>query len=192
MILKAFHFLGVIIRYLWCQVLLLMGRYDRKYCKGDRYWKGIYAEGWSWLFHDWWSCLVTGSNSSVPWPISSSNTVIGWKNIEFDPEDLHNFQGKGCYFQAVAKITIGKGTYIANNVGIITANHDVHDLRTHTEGIPVTIKNNCWIGMNCVILPGVQLGDNTIVGAGSIVTHSFPIGNCIIVGNPAKIIKEIK
>ena len=55
---------------------------------------------------------------------------------------------------------------------------------------PVSFKN-CWIGFNAVILPGVILGDNTIVGAGSIVTKSFESGHCVIAGNPAKIIKYI-
>ncbi len=56
----------------------------------------------------------------------------------------------------------------------------------------VNIGEKCWIGMNSVILPGVTLGTNTIVGADSIVTKSFPEGFCVIAGNPAKIIKAIK
>lgn len=58
-------------------------------------------------------------------------------------------------------------------------------------GKDVVIGSNCWIGMNAVILPGVVLGDRTIVGAGGIVTKSFPNGHCIIAGNPAKIIRTI-
>jgi acetyltransferase-like isoleucine patch superfamily enzyme len=58
-------------------------------------------------------------------------------------------------------------------------------------GKDVIIGKKCWIGMNSVILPGVCLGDHTIVGAGSVVTKSFPDGNCIIAGNPARIIRVL-
>lgn len=53
------------------------------------------------------------------------------------------------------------------------------------------IGDKCWIGMNSVILPGVVLGDNTIVGAGSVVTKSFENGHCVVAGNPAKLIKRL-
>jgi acetyltransferase-like isoleucine patch superfamily enzyme len=59
------------------------------------------------------------------------------------------------------------------------------------DGKDVVIGNKCWIGMNAMILPGVHLGDNTIVGAGSVVTKSFPEGNVVIAGNPAKLIKKL-
>jgi len=52
------------------------------------------------------------------------------------------------------------------------------------------LGERCWIGMNSIILPGVRLGDGTIVGAGSVVTHSFPGGQVMIAGNPAKIINK--
>ncbi|EOJ3081127.1 DapH/DapD/GlmU-related protein, partial [Acinetobacter baumannii] len=54
------------------------------------------------------------------------------------------------------------------------------------------IGDKCWIGMNSVILPGVVLGNGTIVAAGAVVTKSFKQGNIVIAGVPAKIIKEIK
>ena len=55
----------------------------------------------------------------------------------------------------------------------------------------VRIGDYTWIGMNSVILPGIELGPRTIVGAGSVVTKSFPKGYCVIGGNPAKLIKEL-
>ena len=55
-------------------------------------------------------------------------------------------------------------------------------------GKPVTIGNDCWIGGQAVINPGVTLGDNVVVGSGAVVTKSFP-SNVVIAGNPAKIIK---
>lgn len=105
---------------------------------------------------------------------------------------FHNFQTFGSYFRNFeAKINIGKGTYIAPHVGIITANHDPSNLEKYLDGKDVIIGKNCWIGMNSVILPGVELGDHTVVGAGLVVTKSFPEGNVIVAGNPAKIIKKI-
>lgn len=191
MILKMFHFLGAVFRFFWCKCLLVFGRYDKKYCAAKYFDKGFRAEGWYWMYHAWRGCLISGANSSVPWPVCAESKVVGWQNIIFDSEDLHNFQSKGCYFQGVATITIGKGTFIANNVGIITANHDVMDVRKHAAAQPVTIGEKCWIGMNCTILPGVELGPNVVVGAGTVVTHSFREGYCVIAGNPAKIIKTI-
>lgn len=132
-------------------------------------------------------------NPHFPWPVSPFIKISNWKNIEFHPDDLGLFQGFGNYYQNfAAKIIIGKGSYIAPNVGIITANHDVNNLDKHLPGKDVIIGKNCWIGMNSVILPGIILGDNTIVGAGSIVTKSFPQGHCVIAGNPAKIIKYLE
>ena len=54
----------------------------------------------------------------------------------------------------------------------------------------VILRKGCWIGANSIILPGVEIGENSVVGAGSIVTKSFPKG-VVIAGNPAKLIKEI-
>ena len=100
--------------------------------------------------------------------------------------------GFGNYYQTIdARIVIGKGTYIAQNVGIVTTNHDLNNLDEHVPGKDVIIGKQCWIGMNSIILPGVILGDHTIVGAGSVVTKSFTEGNCIITGNPAKKLRDV-
>lgn len=173
-------------------IILVLGRvfYDQEYLKGRHFTdKGAGAR---WILQSWYSQKIGGINSDVPWPISPRVAVVNPKNIVFDPDDMQIFHTYGTYYQAInAKIIIGKGVYIAPNVGLITTNHDVNNLDKHSEGKNIVIMDRCWIGMNSVILPGVTLGTNTVVGAGSVVTKSFPEGYCVIAGNPAKIIKGI-
>jgi hypothetical protein len=162
--------------------------FDSRYLRGRYFDSGFM--GWKWVLRSILWQKVFGFNRHIPWPISPFISISSAENISFDVNDLSNFQLFGCYFQNFsAQIVIGKGTYIAPNVGIITSNHNPNDLRTHLPGKDVIIGKNCWIGMNSIILPGVKLGDNTVVGAGSVVTKSFPQGSCVIAGNPAKIIK---
>lgn len=169
--------------------------YDDKYFHSLYFtmgkYKGLSAPGWKMTFEDGLARLLLRTNTTVPWPVSFRIHVTCPENITFDPDDIRIFHTFGTYFQAInAHITIGKGTYIAPNVGIVTANHDPMCLDRHLPGKDVVIGEKCWIGMNSLILPGVILGPNTIVGGGSVVTKSFPEGNCVIAGNPAKIIKN--
>jgi hypothetical protein len=128
-----------------------------------------------------------------PFPVALGCTISRPDRLRFHPDDLNNFQAQGSYFQNLgADITIGRGTYIAPNVGLITTNHDPFELGNHTSGSEIVIGENCWIGMNAVVLPGVILGARTIVGAGSVVTKSFVQGHCIVAGIPAKIIRELQ
>jgi acetyltransferase-like isoleucine patch superfamily enzyme len=93
-----------------------------------------------------------------------------------------------CYIQGINKIYIGDNTMIAPGVKIISANHSKVDYNMHDKNVePIRIGRNCWLGANSILLPGVQLGDYVIVGAGSVVTKSFE-GNVVIAGNPARII----
>lgn len=132
----------------------------------------------------------SGSTATSPRPVSPFIKILSPQNIEFCPEDINNFPAMGTYYQnARGTIVIGKGSYIANNVTIVTANHDFSDLEAYQPGKDVIIGDRCWIGANSVILPGVHLGDHTIVGAGSIVTKSYPQGNLVIAGNPARPIR---
>lgn len=164
--------------------------FDSKYLRGRWFDEGII--GYYWCLKGILYQKILRFNSKVPWPMTPLSIIARPEDVIFDPDDLNNFQSPGCYFSNVkGKIIIGKGTYIAPNVGIITANHNVYNLDEHEEGRDVIIGKNCWIGMNSIILPGVILGDRTIVGAGSVVTKSFPEGNVIIAGNPAKIIRKL-
>lgn len=175
-------------------IAMLMGYifYKPKYLRGKYFHRYQYSDGWRWLMRNVFMQKIIGINRTVPFPVSFGATVLGWENIEFDRNNINIFQKPGNYYQATkAKIYIGKDTFIACNVGIITANHDLDDLTKHSSGKDVVIGANSWIGLNSVILPGVVLGEHTIVGAGSVVTKSFPEGNCVIAGNPAKKIRDL-
>ena len=93
----------------------------------------------------------------------------------------------------VGKVTIGDNVQIAPNVSLYTAGHPIHpDSRNsgYEYGIPITIGNNVWLGGNVVVLPGVTIGDNAVIGAGSVVTKDIP-ANMLAAGNPCKVIREI-
>lgn len=140
-------------------------------------------------FKKWFFQRILGFNRKAYWPTHFTSDIGGVENI-YAGIDTSPGYSPGCYIQGAGKIYIGDYTQIGPNVGIISANHKTNDTRQHIIGT-VTIGKYCWIGMNSVILPNVELGDFTIVGAGSIVTTSFKEGYCILAGNPAKIVKKL-
>ncbi len=90
-------------------------------------------------------------------------------------------------------VTIGDNVMIAPNVTISVTGHPVHPaLRPHGEmfSFPVTIGNNVWIGSQVVINPGVTIGDNSVIGAGSVVTRNIP-PNVVAVGAPCRVLRDI-
>lgn len=90
-------------------------------------------------------------------------------------------------------IYIGDNVMFAPNVTVATAGHPIDpDLRRDAAqfNIPVKIGSNVWIGANSVILPGVTIGDNTVIGAGSVVTKDIP-ENVVAFGNPCRVAREI-
>lgn len=103
------------------------------------------------------------------------------------------FANYNCTIIDVAKVRIGDNCQLAPNVAIYTAGHPLHpDSRNsmYEYGISVTIGDNVWIGGNTVVLPGVHIGSNTVIGAGSVVTKDIPDW-AVAAGNPCKVIRRI-
>lgn len=105
----------------------------------------------------------------------------------------NGFVNYGCVFLDCNLITIGDDAQIAPGVHIYTALHPV-DPETRRSGLEaakrVTIGHNVWLGGRCVICPGVAIGDNSVIGAGSVVVRDIP-ANRVAVGNPCRVIKEV-
>lgn len=96
-----------------------------------------------------------------------------------------------CNFVGDGQIVIGKRVMFGPAVTNATVNHPIHPgIRRYMYAKDVVIEDNCWIGANVVITPGVTIGENSIIGTGSVVTKDIP-KNSIAVGNPAKVIREI-
>ena len=112
------------------------------------------------------------------------------KNIKIEDDVYINF---GCVILDCAEVTIRSHTLIGPNVGLYAANHSIDALERINGGCygkPIHIGKNVWLGGDVKVLPGVSIGDNTIIGTGSIVTKDIP-SNVVAAGNPCKVIREI-
>ncbi len=122
-----------------------------------------------------------------------------------EPPFHSNFGGKHCHFGENVyanfnltmvddtHIYVGDYTMIGPNVTIATAGHPVLPAlreKGYQYNAPVRIGKSCWLGAGVVVLPGVTIGDNVVIGAGSIVTKDIP-SNVVAVGNPCKVLREI-
>ena len=163
-----------------------------------RYLQGRWFEGrdtgWKWAWRSLWQQKICGHNRDVPWPVTMNTHIANPRRLDFHPDDLNNFQSFGQYFNNNngGHISIGRGSYIGPNVGMITANHVIYDLHRHEDAQDIVIGESCWIGMNAVILPGVVLGPHTVVAAGSVVGRSYPKGHVVLVGVPARVSKKLE
>lgn len=106
---------------------------------------------------------------------------------------LRTFANWGLIALDVARITIGDDVQIGPNVQLLTATHPIEPepRRAKWEGSkPITIRDNVWLGGGVIVLPGVTIGENTVVGAGAVVTKDLP-ANVVAVGNPARVVRRI-
>ena len=114
----------------------------------------------------------------------------GGKNIHFGDYVYANF-GLTCVDDT--HIYIGEHTMIGPNCVLATANHPIlPELRekAYQYNLPIRIGRNCWLGAGVIVVPGVTIGDNTVIGAGSVVTKDIP-ANVVAVGNPCHVLRTI-
>lgn len=122
--------------------------------------------------------LPADSFFTPPFQIDCACRMFVGKNV---------FANHNLTVMSVGTVIIEDGVMLAPEVGIFTVNHEPKNIRViYTKEI--LIKKNAWIGARVSILPGVTIGENAIVGTGSIVTKDIP-DNCVAVGNPARVIK---
>ena len=127
------------------------------------------------------------------------------KGCYIEPPFYANWGGKHCHFGKNVyanfcltcvddtHIYVGDRTMFGPNVTIAAAGHPIQpDLRQqgYQYNMPVKIGRNCWIGAGVIIVPGITIGDNVVVGAGSIVTKDLP-DNVVAVGNPCRVLREV-
>ena len=127
------------------------------------------------------------------------------ENCYIEPPFHSNFGGKHCHFgndvYANFNLTmvddthiyVGDNTMFGPNVVLATAGHPIlPQLRElgYQFNAPIHIGKNCWLGAGVIVLPGVKIGENTVIGAGSVVTKDMP-SNVVAVGNPCKVLREI-
>lgn len=132
---------------------------------------------------------INGSRS-VKWPVHFTSQVTNPQNISLGAYTAPG-RSAGQYIQAINKIILGDNIYMAPGVKIISANHVSGNLSKHEDSAPINLGDNCWLGANSVILPGVTLGPSTVVGAGAVVSKSFPAGHVVIGGVPARSLKNL-
>jgi acetyltransferase-like isoleucine patch superfamily enzyme len=150
------------------------------------------------------SIELTGRTDVRPWLKFGAGSVIErdctiWCAAESDSEPSvitgpNVFVGRNTYLGAWKAIRIGSDTLIGAYCYVISGNHQftMPDLPVRMqgyEGRPITIGRNVWLGAHVIVLPGVTIGDNTVIGAGSVVTASIPEGE-IWAGVPARRIRS--
>ncbi len=128
-----------------------------------------------------------GENCYIEPPLHAN---FGGAHVHFGKNVYANF---GLTLVDDTHIYVGDYTMLGPNVVIATAGHPIlPELRekAYQYNMPVRIGRNCWIGAGAILLPGVTIGDNVVVGAGSVVTKDLPSG-VVAVGNPCRVLREV-
>lgn len=144
------------------------------------------------LFTNWIFQRVLGINSTVPISVHYTSRIKGYKNMILSETAKYSFAVSASANIVASDDTcleIGEDTIFAQNVCIRTSNHDLIDRKKYNKK-SVKIGKNVWLAHGVVVLPGVSIGDNSTIGANSVVSKDIP-PNVVAVGAPASPIKTI-
>lgn len=125
-----------------------------------------------------------GFDIQAPFYCDYGTNIYAGKNL---------FINFNCVILDCAKVSLGDNVFLAPNVQIYTAHHPViasERIKGPELASPITIKNNVWLGGGAIVCPGVTIGENTTIGAGSLVTRSIP-PNMLAAGNPCRVLRSI-
>lgn len=150
--------------------------------KADRYWNSL-AE----TFEKKISSCGTNLKVLDDVEVFSGEKIYIGNNCKINP---------GVFLNGMSGITIGDNVTLSHGVKLISTGYDVERWmetgeRVHFDNKPIHIGNNCWIGANAIILPGVKItGEYVVIGAGAVVTKDVTESRVLVAGNPAKIVKH--
>jgi len=132
---------------------------------------------------------IFGTNRKASWPVHHSSKIVSPEKII--PGTWAPGLSINCYLDGRNGIIFEENVRFGPGAAVISMNHDNFNYSKYRMTRPIKIGKNSWLAAHCIILPGVELGEHTIVAAGAVVTKSFPTGNQIIAGNPAKVVKQL-
>ena len=147
--------------------------FSRIYYEASSFWKFLWYRFFPWFKHNKY------------WPYNKYSEVRGRVVIGKGARVGHR---PNCIIQGRGKVFIGDYVEIGPNCVIISGNHSLTK-QSDVVRKETILGDYCWMASSSIVLAGVVLGPRTIVGAGSVVTKSFPEGYCVIAGNPAKVVK---
>lgn len=128
-------------------------------------------------------------NRKVPWPVHPTSLVKCPEKIMRGTKAPGI--SVGCYLDGRNGIIFGPNVWTGPKVSIISMNHETDDYNQYRVTNPIKIGRDSWLAANCTILPGVELGEHTVVAAGAVVNRSFPEGNQVLAGVPAEVVKKL-
>ncbi len=147
--------------------------------------------GFKRLLHYFFFQKILRVNGGVPWPVHWTSLVTEWDKIQVKSHPPFPGFMPGQYIQGKNGIIFGENIIVGPGTKIVSASHNLDDFKKHDKVGPIKIGDNSWIAANVTILPGVELGEHTVVAAGAVVNKSFTEGNIVLGGVPAKVIKKL-
>ncbi len=142
----------------------------------------------AYLLYSFFPQKILRFNGSIKWPVHFTTKILSSNKIQIGKNSTPGLSN-GCYIQAKNGIIIGDNLRMGPNVGLISANHDHDDFDRWIKSKPIRIGDNVWIGMGVIVMPGVQIGNNVIIAANSVVTKDIQ-SNVIAGGIPCKFLKD--